>query len=93
VQYVLPVASNILQFATPIAYSAAFAMTRLGPGLQKLFYFNPLAALLEAFRWSVLNTDFPPQGWLVWSLSVSVGMFWIGAMAFKQMEKKFADVI
>jgi lipopolysaccharide transport system permease protein len=89
VQYVLPVVVNILQFASPIAY----ASSDVGKSLQLPYHLNPLAGLLEAFHWSILHTT-PPVTWaLAYSAGMAVVALWIGATSFKQMERKFADVI
>lgn len=94
VQYVLPVLVSFLTFASPIAYPASFVMTKL-PEAVRPFYFllNPLAALLEAFRWSLLGRGAVPWGWVGYSAAFSVAVFVAGAFAFKRMEGSFADVI
>ena len=64
------------------------------PESLRLFYAaNPLTGLLEAFRWSMLDTAPPHWGWVVYSIVFSVGLFVAGAYAFKSLERKFADVI
>jgi homopolymeric O-antigen transport system permease protein len=93
VQYILPVITNILQYASPVSYSAAYAWMQLSPTLRKVYFLNPLTSLLEAFRWSILNTKPVDAHLLIWSVGISVVAMWIGAVSFKQMERKFADVI
>jgi lipopolysaccharide transport system permease protein len=93
VQYVLPVIVNILQYASPIAYSAAYAATRMSASVKAIYFLNPLVGVMEAFRWSTLGTQRPGAGELTYSIAVGFAVFWIGAVAFKQMERKFADVI
>lgn len=89
VQYVLPVAMNILMYASPVAYSATNVPKSIG-----LYYnLNPLAGVMEAYRWSVLGRT-APQVWAVaYSCLFGVVILWIGAVAFKQMERQFADII
>jgi lipopolysaccharide transport system permease protein len=98
VQYVLPVMINILQYASPVAYTAAVASARLPGAWRWLYFYNPLAGVFEAFRWSVFNATFPevvfPPMWtVIYSAIFSAAVLWLGAAAFKQMERKFADVI
>jgi lipopolysaccharide transport system permease protein len=89
VQYVLPVATNILLMASPIAYS----LSNVTGWLKTAVNLNPLAGVLIAFRSAALGT-LPPDGWaLAYSVILSVVVFWLGAISFKQMEKKFADII
>lgn len=93
VQYILPVFTQILQYASPVAFSVAFVMSKLSPEWRPYYLLNPLAAPLEAFRWSLLNTTPPPPLAMLYSAGVSVALFLAGAFSFKRMERRFADVI
>ena len=91
VQYILPVATNILLMASPIAYSLSNVTQ---PWLKTACNLNPLTGIMIAFRHSVLPSTLPPDNWaLAYSISLAFVTFWIGAIAFKQMERKFADII
>lgn len=89
VQYVLPVLTQFLMYASPVAY----ALSVVPLHLRWLFHLNPLSILLEGFRWSLLGVGHLEAGALTYSIVVSVGIFIWGAFAFKKMERKFADVI
>lgn len=93
VAYILPVITQILMYASPIAYGLTYALKRIPPHYQTLYLMNPLAAPLEAFRASLLGTPWPPLLSLVYAAAASVGLFVAGALSFKIMERKFADVI
>ena len=94
VQYVLPVVVNLLTFASPIAYAASFAASKMPAGLQPFYFLlNPLAGLLEAFRWSLLGAGEVKWGYVAYSALFALLLFVMGAFAFKKMERKFADVI
>ena len=101
VQYIVPVAMNFLLYASPVAYSVATALEKLqgkvSPSLlvwaERAFLANPMAGLLEAFRWSVLGGPAPIWGAVIYSAACAIGLFAAGAFAFKRMEKRFADVI
>jgi len=93
VNYILPVLLQILLYASPIAYGLAQVMQKLSPALRPLYLLNPLAAPLEAFRWSLLSTTAPPMPSLAYASAISVIIFILGAFSFKRMERKFADVI
>ncbi len=89
VQFILPVMTQFLLYASPVAYSAA-----LIPAKYKLIFMaNPLTGLLEAFRWSMLGTAHPNWNSVAYAAAVSVLVFVLGAFSFKKMERKFADVI
>lgn len=95
VQYVLPVMVQLLTFASPVGYSAAYVVNERLPESLRPFYFllNPLAALLEAFRYSVLGSGQVPWGYVAYAAVISIASFVAGAFIFKRMERKFADVI
>ena len=90
VQYILPVAQNLLLYGSPVAYS----LTQIPAEWRTLYlWLNPLAAPLVTLRASLLGTPLPP----LWSLGVSAlmgaGLLLAGVFAFKRMERSFADVI
>jgi lipopolysaccharide transport system permease protein len=89
VQYVLPVATQLLLFISPVAYSLAHVPS----SARFLYELNPLTGLLEGFRWSLLDIG-PLQPFpTLWAFGCSVVLFFIGSFAFAHMERKFADVI
>ena len=89
VQYILPVFLQILLYASPVAY----AVSAVPRNLRAIYYLNPLSSMLEAFRWSFLNTGHPAVIPLCAAAAISLATFVIGAVCFKRMERKFADVI
>ena len=101
VQYVVPVMMQFLLYASPVAYSVATVLNRVGGKLSPetakwatyAFLANPMSGLLEAFRWSLLGGQTPVWGAVVYAGLCSVAVFVGGAFAFKRMERRFADVI
>lgn len=100
VQYVIPVLTQLLFYASPVVYSIGSALARLAdnaPAVTRwgtlFFTVNPLSGLLEGFRWSLLGQGQMPWGAVAYSAIFSLMVFVGGAFAFKKMERKFADVI
>jgi len=90
VQYLIPFATQFLVYASPVGYSIA----KSPDNVKLLMYCNPVTGALEGLRWSLLGTtQLPPAGAIAWSAASSVGLFILGAVIFKRMERKFADVI
>ncbi len=89
VQYVLPVAAQLLLYASPVAYAAS----RVPERWHTLYFLNPLAAAIEGLRWSLLGTEPPAAGAVAWSASVGVVAIITGVFVFRRMERGFADVI
>ena len=93
VQYVIPVLMQFLLYASPVAFPLTFALAKLPPAFQSFYFLNPLAGLLQAFRWSLLGHGTLPLVPVAYAAAVSILVFFGGAYSFKKMERKFADVI
>ena len=89
VGYVVPVALQFLLYASPVAYPLQEVPERY----RAVYLLNPLAPLLEAFRWSLLGVGEVLWGHLLYSAACAVTILIAGAFVFKRMERKFADVI
>jgi lipopolysaccharide transport system permease protein len=89
IQYILPVGTQFLLYASPIAYAVSAVPERL----RTIYLLNPVSSLLEAFRWSLLNRGTLHPAMIAYAVLVSVGLFFFGAFAFRRMERRFADVI
>ncbi len=93
VQYVLPVATQFLLYASPIAYSLTYALSVIPEPYRIFFMLNPLSGVLEAFRWSLIGRGEMNWNALLYSAAFTVLVFIGGAFSFKKMERRFADVI
>ncbi len=93
VQYIVPVLLNFLMYASPVAYSLQMVQEKVSPHTYTFFMLNPLSGLLEAFRWSLLGVGAFPVEYVTYSILAAVGVFLVGAVNFKRMERRFADVI
>jgi lipopolysaccharide transport system permease protein len=89
VAQVAPVLLQLVFYASPVAYSTSAVPERY----LTLYYLNPVAGLMEAFRWSVVGTPFPPAARIAYAAGVAVVVFAAGVLALEKMERKFADVI
>jgi len=89
IQYVLPVLTQFVLYASPVAY----AVSAVPIGLRPFFFLNPLSGVLDAFRWSLLGTGSLNVGAVGYSALFGMVAFVCGAFAFRRMERRFADVI
>ena len=90
VQYIVPVFVTALQLFSPIGFDTVAISDRLLPWYMTI---DPLAGLVEAFRWSILGSGTVHWGYVAYSAVFSVIALFAGAVMFKRMERKFADVI
>ncbi len=90
VQHIVPFFIQLLLYASPVGYSVEAI-----PEQYRDLYFllNPLAAPLEAFRWSLIGTGQPHYGYLAYSFVISGVALLIGTIVFRSVEREFADVI
>jgi|tagenome__1003787_1003787.scaffolds.fasta_scaffold20896202_2 lipopolysaccharide transport system permease protein len=88
VRYVVPFVLQLWMFATPVAYPAS-----LVPGRWRAVYFlNPMAGVIEGFRWALAGGP-PPGALTLVSAAVVVVLILGGAVYFRRLEGTFADVI
>ena len=64
------------------------------PGISGPFFIvNPLAGLIDGFRWSLAAHAATADGGCGLVGFVSIGLFMLGAAVFRRTERKLADVI
>jgi lipopolysaccharide transport system permease protein len=89
VEHMIPFLIQAWMYASPIAYSVSL----IPPGPAQLLYgLNPMAGVIQAFRWSLLG-DTLPIGMLLVSVVVTIGLLVGGLFYFRRMENTFADVV
>jgi lipopolysaccharide transport system permease protein len=89
VRYTIPFLTQLWLFATPVAYPSSL----LPEPWRSLYGLNPLAGVVEGFRWALLGRT-PGPGPLI---AVSVGAVFVlligGLWYFSRMEESFADIV
>lgn len=89
VRYVVPFLTQLWLFATPVAYPASLVPERW----RMLYGLNPMASVVEGFRWALLGTGSAP-GPMLWVSVVTVLVLLLGGLFyFRRMEAEFADVV
>jgi lipopolysaccharide transport system permease protein len=89
VAYVVPFLIQALMFASPIGYPSAL----IPSNLRALYGLNPLAGLIEGFRWATADASTHPLSQVLVSLTVTLVMLFGGLAYFARTEGSFADVI
>jgi lipopolysaccharide transport system permease protein len=89
VQYIIPVLLQIVMYASPVAY----ALSAVPEKLRVVYMLNPISILMEGFRTSILGRGSLSPATVAYAALTSIGVFVFGAFAFRQMERRFADVI
>lgn len=87
-QYTVPFLIQIWLFASPVVYPSSL----LPEPYRMIYGLNPMAGVIEGFRWTLLGTS-PPGSLIVVSVVVILAILVSGAFYFRRMEKTFADVV
>jgi lipopolysaccharide transport system permease protein len=75
-------------FATPVVYPS----TLIHGSLRAVLYLNPMAGVVDGFRWSLLDAPRPAASAIV-SLCSGMLMLTAGLVYFARVERRLADVI
>jgi lipopolysaccharide transport system permease protein len=89
VRHVVPFLTQFWLFATPVAYPSSL----LAEPWRTIYGINPMAGVVEGFRWALLNTGSAPGPMLAVSSLVSVVLVVGGAYNFRRLERTFADLV
>ena len=89
VKHLTPFLLQVWLFASPVGYSSTLVPERW----QALYGINPMAGVVDGFRWALLGTAPAPGGTLALSILAAAlllvgGLFW-----FRRMERNVADVV
>jgi lipopolysaccharide transport system permease protein len=89
VRYTIPFLAQFWMFATPVAYSS----TLIPKPWRAWFGLNPMAGVVEGFRWALFGKSGGP-GALLWvSVAAVLILLTGGLFYFRRTESTFADIV
>jgi len=89
VGHAIPFLIQVWMFVSPVVYPVS-----LIPEKYRLFYsLNPMAGVIEGFRWAILQKASPDFAVMTVSAIVVLVVLMGGLVFFKRMESTFADVV
>jgi lipopolysaccharide transport system permease protein len=87
VQHALPFLAQVWMFVTPVAYPAS-----LVPEQWRILYaLNPMATVIEGFRWALLHGPSPALDSIFVSTAVTVVVLISGLAVFDRFTRTYAD--
>jgi lipopolysaccharide transport system permease protein len=89
VRYVVPFLIQFWMFASPVAYPTSLVPERW----RWLYGLNPMAGVIESFRWSLTGHGQPPNIMLAVSTAMVLLLLGGGVAYFQKMEGTIADVV
>ena len=89
VRYTMNFLIQFWLFVTPVAYPSSIVPVQW----RALYGLNPMAGVVEGFRWALLGKSQPP-GTMLWVSLVVVLLLFVGGLSyFRRMEQEFADIV
>jgi lipopolysaccharide transport system permease protein len=89
VRYVVPFLIQVWLFLTPVIHPS----TEVDATVRPLYFLNPMAGVVEGFRWALADAAPAPGRMTLLSAGVAVVLLIAGLYYFKAAERTFADVI
>jgi lipopolysaccharide transport system permease protein len=89
VRYTLPFLVQFWMFATPIAYPSSLVPETWRP----LMGLNPMAGVVEGFRWALLGTHGADLKLFAVSAAMVAVLVVSGVVYFRRVERTFADMV
>ena len=89
VRHAIPFLVQLLLLVTPIAYPSSLVPERW----RTLYAMNPMAGVVEGFRWSLLGIGRPPGMPMLVSIIAALALLFTGALYLRRAERTFADVL
>ena len=89
VGHAIPFLIQLWMYASPVVYPLSIV-----PGRWRLLYsLNPMAGVIEGFRWALLGKQNPSLSAIILSSAIVLIVLVGGLVYFKRMERAFADTI
>ena len=89
VRYAVPFLIQFWMFASPVAYPSSLVPERW----RWLYGLNPMAGVIEGFRWALTGKGQPPSLMLAVSAVAVIIVLMGGMVFFRKMEATIADVV
>ena len=89
VRYAVPFLIQFWMFASPVAYPSSLVPEKW----RWLYGLNPMAGVIEGFRWSLTGQGQPPGQLMIASVAAVLLVLIGGLIYFQKMEGTIADVI
>ena len=89
VRYVLPFLVQFWMFTSPVVYASSLVPVKW----RWLYGLNPMAGVIEGFRWSLTGRGDPPGRMFAVSVGVVIVVLLSGIGYFQKMETTVADVV
>jgi len=87
--YVIPFIAQLGIYVSPVAYPS----TLIPEQYKALYYLNPMAAIIDGVRWSLLGEPLPETRYLLYSAAITLVLLLSGIYYFRRVERVMADIL
>jgi lipopolysaccharide transport system permease protein len=91
IQHVIPFLIQLGLYATPVGYPSTLITSKLNAVYSVIYFMNPMAGIIELFRWSMLGLAMHPYSYI--SYFTAMLLFISGIFYFKKVEDVMADIV
>jgi lipopolysaccharide transport system permease protein len=85
----IPLLTQLWMYASPVVYPVSLVPEQW----RTLYALNPMAGVIEGFRWALLGKSSPDVQVLIIGGIVVITILVTGLVYFKSVERNFADLI
>jgi lipopolysaccharide transport system permease protein len=85
-------ATSLLMYISAVPYPLSEVSEKI-PSLAWLVKYNPLAQIIEGFRYMILDTGIFTWYGFFYTFFISIGLFLFGLIIFNKTEKNFIDTV
>jgi len=89
VRYTLPFLAQLAMFASPVAYPSSL----VPPDWRWLYGINPMAGIIDVFRWALIGGPVPDASILLASVVVTLLALALAIIFFERRQRSFADTL
>lgn len=90
--YLIGFGVQLLMYLSAVMYPMALIQDKM-PDYAWLVQYNPLAYIIETTRFMLLGVGTVSVWGLVYTVGVTIGLFFIGLLVFNKTEKSFIDTV
>jgi len=89
VAYTIPFINQFWFFVTPVVYGSTIVPSEW----RFLYGLNPMAGVVEGFRWALLGVGEQPGAMIAISGFIAFSLLFTGIIWFRRRERTFVDII
>lgn len=93
VRHLMPFLSQLWMYVTPVVYTTASIMGNQPEWVRFVYGLNPMAGVVEGFRWALLGAPAPSPLLMAASGGATLVVLIGGLYFFRRMERLFADLV